>query len=209
MPKQVRNILVGVGEFYVSSPLDPATLEPDTATPGAGFTNPPTNAAWRNIGFTIDGLEVTFEPDLVDITVDQLGDAAKLVEQSTKVMLKTTMAEATLTNLAYAWGYDESGAGANSAGLWNDTDDQVFNIGVFATAIPTERALYFVGKGPGGVTRTYTCWRVVSVASSGHSYKRGEATVFPVEFRVLPQSSRTGNEYGVIRDIGVNTIGAL
>lgn len=203
MPKQVRNILVGVGEFYVSSPLDPATLEPDDLS---GFSNPVAN--WRNVGFTIDGLEVTFEPDMVDIMVDQLGDAAKLVEQSTKVMLKTTLAEATLNNLAYAWGYDESSASGLS-GLYSDGDDQVFNIGIFATGIPLERALHFVGKGPGGVTRTYTCWRVVSVASSGHSYKRGEATVFPVEFRVLPQASRTGNEYGVIRDVDVNTIGPL
>lgn len=199
MPKQVRNILVGVGEFNVSSPLNPATLEPDD---GTGFVDPIND--WRNVGFTIDGLEVTFEPDMVDITVDQLGDAAKLVEQSTKVMLKTTLAEATLTNLAYAWGYDEASA-AGLSGLYQDGQDQVFNIGVFATGIPLERALFFKGKGPGGVDRTYTCWRVVSVASSGHSYKRGEATVFPVEFRVLPQASKTGNEYGVIRDIGVGT----
>lgn len=203
MPKQVRNILVGVGEFNVSSPLNPNTLEPSKA--GETFANP---EAWRNVGFTIDGLEVTFEPDMVDITVDQLGDAAKLVEQSTKVMLKTTLAEATLTNLAYAWGYSETDGSASLAGLYESGSDQIFNIGIFSTGIPLERALYFRGKGPGGVTRTYTCWRVVSVASSGHSYKRGEATVFPVEFRVLPQASKTGNEYGVIRDIGVGAASA-
>lgn len=190
---QVTNILVGVGTLRVSAPLDPATLNPDD-----GETTP---ANWRDIGFTIDGVEVTFEPDMVDITVDQLGDAAKLVEQSTKVMLKTTMAEATLTNLAVAWGYDES-ATATTRGLHAAGGDEVFNIGIFEQGTPLERSLYFEGKGPGGIDRNYTAWRVVSVASSGHSYKRGEATVFPVEFRLLPQSSKTGNEYGVIRDVG-------
>lgn len=198
MPKQVKNILVGVGELYVSTPLDPATVSPDD---GSGFTDP--EADWTNVGFTMDGLEVTFEPDHVDIMVDQLGDAAKLVEQSTKVSIKTTLAEATLNNLAYAWGYDESSA-AGLSGKYDDGDDEVFNLGIFATGIPLERALYFVGKGPGGVKRTYTTWRVIAVSSSGHSYKRGEATVYPVEFRVLANGLRTGNEYGVIRDIGVN-----
>lgn len=197
MPKLVKNILVGVGDLFVSSPLNTDTLVPDD---GSGYATPETN--WTNIGFTIDGLEVTFEPDMVDIVVDQLGDAAKLVEQTTKVMIKTTMAEATLENLAYAWGYDET-ATSTTAGVHTSGSDKVFNIGVFATGIPLERSLYFKGKGPGGVTRTYTTWRVVSVATSGHSYKRGEATVFPVEFRVLPNNAKTGNEYGVIKDLNI------
>ena len=197
MPKQVKNILVGVGELYVSAPLNPSTLVPDD---GSGFATPETN--WTNVGFTMEGLEVVFEPDHVDIMVDQLGDAAKLVEQSTKVTIKTTLAEATLANLAIAWGYDETSA-AGLSGKYVDGTDEVFNIGIFATGIPLERALYFVGKGPGGVKRTYTTWRVIAVSSSGHSYKRGEATVYPVEFRVLAQSTKTGNEYGVIRDVAV------
>ena len=197
-PRLVKNILVGVGSLYVSAPLNTSTFVPDD---GSGYATPETN--WTNAGFTMDGLEVVFEPDHVDIMVDQLGDAAKLVEQSTKVTIKTTLAEATLANLAIAWGYDETSTSTLS-GKYTSGTDEIFNIGIFATGIPLERSLFFVGKGPGGVRRTYMTWRVIAVSSSGHSYKRGEATVFPVEFRVMPQSTRTGNEYGVITDTAVN-----
>jgi hypothetical protein len=45
-------------------------------------------------------------------------------------------------------------------------------LGVNETGKPTERQLQFIGTSPEGFDRTYTCWRAVSVASSGHSYKR-------------------------------------
>lgn len=189
----VTNILVGVGRLHVSAPLDPATLLPDD-----NETDP---TQWREVGFTMEGVEISFEPDIVDIIVDQLGDAAKLIEQSQKVMLKTTLAEATLTNLCLAWGYDETAADQTVSGLAvNGDGDNQFNIGVNPTGIPLERSLYFIGKGPGGVDRAYTANRVVSISSSSHSYKRGEATVFPIELRLLPHADKTGQEYGTIID---------
>lgn len=174
MARQVKNILVGVGTLEVSGELD-ANGSP--ATPLA------------DIGFTIDGVEITLEPDFVDINVDQMGDAAKLIEQSIKVMLKTTLAEATLANLAIAWGRPDA---ALSGGT--------LEIGVNSTGKPIERQLRFVGKSPDNTDRTYTVNRAVSVASSGHSFKRGEATVYPVEFRILPDANNTGAEYGTIVD---------
>jgi hypothetical protein len=191
----VANILVGVGSIRISAPLDPATFLPDDAVTTA--------TSWRDVGYTIDGLEVTLEPNMVDINVDQLGDAAKLIEENVKVMLKTTLAEATLTNLAVAWGMDDTATattqGLASSGLDSGVAEQL-NIGVFSTGIPLERSIYFEGKGPGGVKRTYEGWRCISVSASGHSYKRGEATVYPVEFRLLANPAHTGNEYGRIRD---------
>lgn len=178
MARQVKNILVGVGTLEVSGELD-ANGAP--ATPLA------------DIGFTIDGVEITMEPDIVDIVVDQLGDAAKLVEQSVKVMIKTTIAESTLANLAIAWGRPDA---AYTAGTLGGT----LSLGVNSTGKPVERQLRFTGKSPENLDRTYTCNRAVSVASSAHSYKRGEATVFPVEFRILPDASQTGAEYGTIVD---------
>lgn len=174
MARQVKNILVGVGTLEVSGELD---ADGSPATPLA------------DIGFTVDGVEITLEPDFVDINVDQLGDAAKLIEQSIKVMLKSTLAEATLANLAIAWGRPDA---ALSGGT--------LEIGVNATGKPVERMLRFIGKSPDNTDRTYTVNRAVSVAASGHSFKRGEATMYPVEFRILPDSSQTGSEYGTIVD---------
>jgi hypothetical protein len=178
MARQVKNILVGVGTIQLSGELD------SNGVPASSLAD---------MGYTIDGVEITMEPDIVDIVVDQLGDAAKLIEQSVKVMIKTTLAEATLANLAIAWGRPDAAYTAGTLG-------GELKLGVNPTGKPTERQLAFVGKSPEGLDRTYTCWRAVSVASSAHSYKRGEATVFPVEFRILPDGSRTGEEYGVIVD---------
>lgn len=178
MARQVKNILVGVGTLELSGELNANGVP---ATPLA------------DMGYTIDGVEITLEPDMVDIIVDQLGDAARLIEQSIKVMVKTTLAEGTLANLAIAWGRPDA---AYTAG----TNGGTLELGVNETGKPTERQLRFTGKSPNGYDRTYTCWRAVSVSSSAHSYKRGEATVFPVEFRILPDGAQTGSEYGVIVD---------
>jgi hypothetical protein len=178
MARQVKNILVGVGYLELSGELDANGVP---ATPLA------------DMGYTIDGVEITLEPDMVDIVVDQLGDAAKIIEQSIKVMIKSTLAEATLANLAIAWGRPDAAYTANGVG-------GTLNLGVNPTGKPAERMLRFVGKSPEGYDRTYTCNRAISASSSGHSYKRGEATVFPVDFRILPDGASTGAEYGTIVD---------
>lgn len=209
--RQIKNILVGMGKVEIN----------DTA--GAGnLTAGPTNTLitqfdptqFNDLGFTSDGLTITFEPDLVDIKVDQLGDAAKLIEQSTKVMIKTTLAEATLQNMAVSMGYatpsvvsavstvnTASGPQPAStvAGLTNATYSE-FKLGIFSSAVPVERSLRFTGLSPSGLPRAYVVTRVVSMSAVGASYKRGEATLLPVEFRVLPDASQTGSEYGFIID---------
>ncbi len=134
---------------------------------------------------------------MVDIIIDQLGDAAKLIEQSVKIMLKTTLAEATLANLAIAWGRADA-----AFTLGTPANGGTLDLGVNATGKPHERTIRFTGKSPDNFNRTYTCHRAVSVSASMHSYKRGEATVFPVEFRILPDASATGSEYGTIVDSG-------
>ena len=178
MAREVKNILVGVGTIELSGEND-ANGVPSTPL--------------VDMGYTMEGVEITMEPDIVDINVDQLGDAARLIEQSIKITIKTTLAEATLANLAIAWGRPDAAYTAGTLG-------GELKLGVNATGKPTERQLRFVGKSPEGFNRTYTCGRAVSVASSGHSFKRGEATVFPVEFRILPNGANTGQEYGLIVD---------
>lgn len=177
MARQIKNILVGVGKIEAND------------TSGDTFQA----SGFYDLGFTIDGVEITMEPDIVDIVVDQLGDAAKLIKQSAKVMVKTTMAEATLENLALAWGY-----AANAVSTAGSA--KTFKLAVFDTGIPNEKSLRFTGKSPDGLARVYTSRRVVSVSAVGTSYKRGEATVIPVEFRVLPDANMTGSEYGTIVD---------
>lgn len=190
-PFQVKNILVGAGHMY----LNPTN---STAFDSSQFTD---------VGFTVDGVEISLEPDIIDVMVDQLGDAAKVIHNTTKVMLKTTLAEATLENLAVAWGYaGTTSVTANNqifaANITGDglTTDKVFNWAAFPSSEALEKSARFQGHNPQGFPRTYTCTRVVQVNASAHSYKRGAATLYPCEFRILPNSANTGFEYGTIVD---------
>jgi hypothetical protein len=163
-----------------------------------------TIAAATSIGATQDGVELSWEPDMVDIEVDQFGDAAKVIQSMVKVMLKTTLAEATLANLAIAWGYDETTAGADIKTAQDGANTSTFMFGV-ENVYPFERAIKVVGNAPGSgasttKTRTFQTKRAISYAASSHSMKRAEATVFPVEFRILPSSADVGYEYGKIID---------
>ena len=165
-----------------------------------------TIATVADVGATQDGVELSWEPDMVDIEVDQFGDAAKVVQSMVKVMLKTTLAEGTLINLARAWGYDdtEGGAGADILVDNDGSDTKTLMLGI-ENVYPQERAIVTVGNAPGTTaaatkTRTFQTKRAISYAASSHSMKRAEATVFPVEFRILPTVGDSNFEYGKIID---------
>ena len=180
----VSNIIVGEATVAIGSALD----------------------ALSDVGATQDGVELSWEPDMVDIEVDQFGDAAKVVQSMVKVMLKTTLAEGTLQNLARAWGYDDTVGTPGTDILENNdgADTQTLFLGI-ENVYPHEKAIVTVGNAPGTSasvtkTRTFQTKRAISYAASSHSMKRAEATVFPVEFRILPTVGDTNFEYGKIID---------
>ena len=157
-----------------------------------------------DVGATQGGLEISWEPDMVDIEIDQYGDAAKVIQSKVKVMVKTTLAEGTLNNLATAWSYDNVDGGA---------DIKVNNYGANTKTLlfgsqsvyPFEYALQVTGNAPGSTasvtkTRKFNTKRAVSMTTSMISMKRAEATVFEVSFRILPVTGDTGYEYGKIID---------
>jgi hypothetical protein len=159
--------------------------------------------AFGDIGATQNGVEISWEPDMVDIEIDQFGDAARIVQSKVKVMVKTTLAEATLNNLALAWNYDSVGATdvvANNDGA--NTKSFLFGA---QTVFPYEKALVITGTAPGssasGIkTRKFYTKRAISMEASTISMKRAEASVFAVGFRILPKVEDTGYEYGKIID---------
>jgi len=156
-----------------------------------------------SVGGTQGGVEISWEPDMVDIEVDQYGDAAKVIQSKVKVMVKTTLAEATLNNLALAWSYDSTGA--NDVVANNDgANTKTFLFGV-QNVYPYEKAIQILGNAPGSdaattKTRKFNTKRAISMESSTISMKRAEATVFAVSFRILPVSADIGYEYGKIID---------
>lgn len=225
MANQVRNIIIGAAAVYLSKKdsTDPTwaggpALPAGTALTPLATTLEADAVNWRGVGFTREGLEISYEPDYGDVEVDQLLDSAKLFKQSMRVSVNTTFAEATLENLLVAWGQQANTYVASAAagdvtayGSAIATGDSV--VGIAGGALgdePVERALAAVGVGPRTAAgqkreRVYHARRVLSVDSSSQAIRRNEATVFPVSFRLLPDpAAKVGAEYGIIRDRNVN-----
>jgi len=111
----VRNILVGAAQIFVSRGTNAG--RPST-TPGSGdlawnstqsartyLTN--ATSKWREVGYTNNGFEISYEPGYNDVMVDQLLDAARLFKSTLKVMLKTELTEGSLENIQLAFGQNE------------------------------------------------------------------------------------------------------
>jgi hypothetical protein len=195
------NIIVGAASFFVAdTTLDQATYPTlvesesyrDTLSETAGVTN---------VGYTMNGLELQFQPDFGEVQVDQLLDVAKLFKQGMQVNLNTAFAEATLENLliSLAYGDDKlSGSKSSSAG-------QVLNLSAGDLGeCPVERGIIAVGPGTGdcevgsALERVYIAYRALSIENVTVSAKRDEASMFEVSFRLLPDDSE--GSYGKIID---------
>jgi hypothetical protein len=158
---------------------------------------------WHSAGLTQDGIEVAYEPDFGSVDVDQLLDAAKMFKQGQSVSVNTTLAEATLENLMIVWGMQN-----NALGLDTEAETRLDIAGGALGDEPVERSIAFVGpapRSPAGVKRerVYLVHRSLQVESSSHSLAKAANTAFPVSFRILPDPTYTGAEYGIIRDRNV------
>lgn len=199
MPGKVTytNIVVGAAKLFVGP--DQFTVDYDVITALKG------DDSVYNVGATQDGVSVSWEPDMIDIEVDQFGDAARIITNKQKIVIKTTLAEATLQNLANAWGYS-TGVTATKPGLVTpfSATSGTFNVGI-ASTYPAEKYTRIEGSAPGSsqaslVYRTYKNRRCISYTASEHGMKKDDNVKFALEFRVLPDNTQTGKEYGTIVD---------
>ena len=208
-----KNILVGASPLYLSvkDSTDNAYVENmlDGASGGvalqsgvaAATTLDAATTKFRNVGYTNNGLQITYNPTYGSVTVDQLLDTAKLFKESMEVMIATELAEGTLENVLAVFG---QGSSTLSADLASGTDQ---TLGMAAGALgiaPTERQLVAIGNAPTTVStkteRVYYGRRVLSVQQSQFTLARNNPTVFPVTFRLLPDAAYSGKEYGKIID---------
>ena len=162
-------------------------------------------AFYRNVGYTNNGLQVTYNPSYGSVTVDQLLDTAKLFKESMEVMIATEMAEGTLENVLAVFGQRSETLASSGTGA-NSTKKLGLAGGALGEA-PTERQLIAVGQAPTSqaapsTERVYYARRVLSVQQSQFSLARSAASTFPVTFRLLPSgdSAHVGQEYGFIVD---------
>jgi len=158
---------------------------------------------YRNVGFTNNGLQITYNPTYDSVTVDQLLDTAKLFKSAMEVMIATEMSEGTLENIVAVFGQSASSLSDN--GLTGTANKKELGLEAGSLgAAPTERQLIAVGQAPTADStaseRVYYARRVLSVQQSQFSLARTTPTTFPVTFRLLPDANYSGSEYGKIID---------
>ena len=178
-----KNILVGAARVYTSygtntgrPDLTGATVFPwsvsgstnaavaaGSAVSTASFLGVTGAAYWRDLGFTSNGVELSYEPGYSDVMVDQLLDAARLFQVSLKVNLKTEVNEGTFENMNLIFGQAAQTVNAGSAyatvpatytnvASTTASIGQVTQINILGGALgvaPQERTLVLIGNAPG------------------------------------------------------------
>jgi hypothetical protein len=209
-----KQIIVGAAAMFVSTSaeFDPTNTSP--ALPdfvaGTSYREALSNSAVvRNVGYTSNGLELSFQPDFGEVQVDQLLDVAKLYKQGMTVNMNTAFAEATLENLLVAIA---APAGSLSSDVLMDNPLETGTVN-YANVMelqsgelgecPVERGLIAIGPGTGDcaagstIERIYVAYRALSIENVTVSAKRDEASMFEVSFRLLPANN---GSYGKIVD---------
>jgi hypothetical protein len=212
-----KNIIVGAGAVYLGAstgteytendiPEVAATIEADGA---AGTYQDPSNVdatSWESVGYTSEGVDLSFEPDYGEVQVDQLLDVAKIFKQGQRVMLNTSFTEGTLENLLIAIGGKATDLNAQTSSGTNKIQKFEVNGGALGYT-PVERSILVVGPAPDALLpspnssnkkaeRIYLGYRALSMDTVGVGVKRDAATVFPVSFRLLPSTENTATADG-------------
>jgi len=209
-----KQIIVGAAAMFVSTTaeFDPTNTSPALPDFVAGTSYRETlssSSVVRNVGYTMNGLELQFQPDFGEVQVDQLLDVAKLYKQGMQVNMNTAFAEATLENLlvaiaspANALAKDVKMDNPIETGTTNFADVLELKSGELGEC-PVERGLVAIGPGTGDcaagstIERIYVAYRALSIENVTVSAKRDEASMFEVSFRLLPANN---GSYGKIVD---------
>lgn len=209
-----RNIIIGAARVFIGTTGDAPNGVGGVVALPTGTANTSLvstlegSASWKNVGFTQEGIELSYEPDYGEVEVDQLLDSARLFKQGMRVTANTTLAEATLENLLVVWGQRRPVAAGTAV---TSVDILAGELG----EIPFERSLAFVGPAPIANTgtaqapvyvrneRVYWCARAIQTESTSFALRRSENTGLPASFRLLPYESGVSGEpvrYGRIVD---------
>lgn len=125
-------------------------------------------APWIDLGGTQDGIELTIADEYSELGVDQLIYTPERRRVSRALTIKTTLAEATLDNLARAINNTAPVGGVL------ELDDGL------AAFKPAYGAILLDGIAPGGVRRRAILRKTLGTDSVGTSYKKDGMTLIPV-----------------------------
>jgi hypothetical protein len=203
------NIIVGAASLFTfGTTLTEADL-PAYTTAQSFREDLSDDTDFTNVGYTMNGLELQFQPDFGEVQVDQVLDVAKLYKQGMQVNMNTTFAEATLENLLVSIAASSNDlTDLTGTGIGSNSQELLINAGNLGEC-PVERGLVAVGPGTGDcapteqIERVYVAYRALSIDNVTVSAKRDEASMFDVSFRLLPNDS---GAYGKIVDRAIPAV---
>jgi hypothetical protein len=134
-----------------------------------------------DLGVTEGGAKIIWDADFYEKEADQYVASVGAVKIKEKCRVEVTLAECTLANLAYAFGYPTTAVSS-----------QTLSIG--GSAVATERTLYINSNAIAGGLAKWTFFKVVLTgATEVHMDKKGK-TVLKCTFLVLQDTSKTANQ---------------
>ena len=139
-----------------------------------------------DLGFIKGGISIEHEETAYEVKVDQCLGIIDKITTAESLKIKFSMAEATLANIALAFGYTTS---STTLFEFGDKSSEVY------------KTLFINVKGPNGAARKYTFWKCRPNAKTVQSYKRDSETLVEIEFDVLCDTSKAVNKrFGKIED---------
>lgn len=160
MPVSASNLIQGPATIYgaVFGATEPATID---AAFGVG---------WTDLGGTKEGVTLNIEQTFADLTVDQIVDVVQRRRTGRVMSIGTSLAEATLDNIARAI--------SNAAPTANvlELDDGL------AAFSPAYGAYAFDGIAPGGFRRRVILRKTLATGSLAMAYTKENQTVIPTSF---------------------------
>jgi hypothetical protein len=145
-----------------------------------------------DVGFTKDGIEITFEREYVDVMADQALGIVKKGKKHERMTVKTTLLEITLDRLRIAW--DQPSANIATVGA-----NTYYYFGYQTSCDVNEHTLRIVGSSPGCDTREFFLYRVVGVSEAPYKMERENEVGLTVEFECLKDPD-FGNKFGYVFD---------
>lgn len=176
-----ENVLAGPAAAYVG------TLNASGAVVGAPAASAvntiPAASAWRDLGGTSGGLQIITNQSFFVMRVDQLPDAVgrRMIERD--VLIRTSLAEATLVNLAMA---QNVAPGVITTGTGYRQYELPFGQ---AAMFPNEIAMLFDGWAPVDANtarrRRVIARRVISIENIEAGYTKDGLFLIPVTFGAM------------------------
>jgi len=140
-------------------------------------------------GFIKGGVSIEHDESQYEVKVDQALGPVRKVTTDESMKIKLSLSEATLSNLALAFGYASS---AVEDGVFSFGDDQN----------EAYKTVYVNVKGPGAGSRKYTFWKCRPTGKTSQAYKRDGETLVDVEFDVLCDTVKpAGRRFGQVEDV--------